>query len=993
MLRKTHYVLAAVISSCALTSQTHAQQSTTSETADRQNAASAGNVSNEAAPTVLQTIVVTGSLIPTTPDAVAIPVVTIDAAKIDEVGVNSNALEILRKAVPAFAGRSNAGASNANNDNQRTGGGSQLQLRNLPTLVLVNGRRLATDAIAGTNGKNFVDVNQIPPSAIDHIEVLTDGASSIYGSDAVGGVVNFILKSDYDGVRVGGRYGVAAGAYREQSGFITGGTHFGNTHVTTSVSYSHTDPLFQNERSFTSPLFGRLANVPGSVAANGSSPGAILAPGLNSPSAVNPTGAAATATSVAQLIANGTYVATTPGALSGAFDASQYQTILSEQEQSSIVVNLDSALFDDRVKVYGDILFSHGTNSLQWLPVFSTPTVPAGAPYNPLTTAFSGVTFNDLSNPKQFGNTTDSGRALAGIKGDIAGSWTWDTSVDFSQSNFQQLIHNLIFKPNLTRAIAGGFDQAGNAVPGGAYSQVLGGLSVSGPLILQPALDPFARAAGQSAASLANLYGTETITARSRLVAWDGKLVGSVFSVPAGEVSLAAGAAFRREELSGHADANGRVTDPVTGKTVGNAQLWQGGLNYDPFKAHRSISSLFAETRIPITSPAWNFPALFALDITAAIRAEKYSDTGESNVPKLGFRWQPFDKELTVRGNYSKSYSAPFLYSEYAPISTRQVAATVIQGVFGPNYTGMPFNGLDGNNPNLKPSTSVSRSLGLVFRPIFVPGLTVSADFSSINLYGFPGGIGVSNLLDSVNRLGSASPYFNNLGVDGFVGSPGATQPFVHPGQLLAFITNPVTGKGDPGAANRLYLADQFQNLGKLRERSYTLAAEYILPWTTYGTFTISTNGAIFRSFLFQDLPGHALIEYAGATNNAGATGGFGGTLPKYRFFTSFDWARNNWELTLNNTYVSGTNDTGINGTSVPTIPVASYYTFDARVAYDWRHEGSHLPAGVLLAVGVNNLADRMPPLAPRAFVDNNADASTFSPIGRLIYVTATVNF
>ncbi|MDB6092402.1 MAG: TonB-dependent receptor [Gammaproteobacteria bacterium] len=989
---KFKYLLPAALASCyAVVSQAHAQESTTAGAADRQNAASTDNASNDASGG-LQTVVVTGSFIPTTPDAVAIPVVTLDAEKIAQAGVSSNALEILRKSIPAFAGRSNAGASNANNDNQRTGGGSQLQLRNLPTLVLVNGRRMAIDAIAGTNGKNFVDVNQIPPSAIDHIEVLTDGASSIYGSDAVGGVVNFILKSDYEGLQAGGRYGGAEGGYRERSGFLTGGTHFGNTRITASASYTHTDPLFQNARSFASPMFSRLANVPGSVAANGGSPGAILAPGLTSPSAVNPTGTAATATSVGQLIANGTYNATTPGALSGAFDASQYQTILSEQEQSSFVMNLDSRLFDDRVTVYGDALFSHGTNSLQWLPVFSTPTVPAGAPYNPLTTAFTGVTFNELSNPKQFGNTTDSGRVLAGLKGKIAGDWTWDTSLDFSQSNFRQLIHNVIFKPNLTRAIAGGFDQAGNAVPGGAYSQVLGGLSVSGPLVLQPALDPFALAAGQSAASLANLYGTETIGARSRLYAWDGKVVGSVFSLPAGEVSVAAGLAFRREELTGQADANGRVTDPVTGKTVGNAQLWQGGLNFDPFKAHRSIGSLFAETRIPITSPEWHVPGLFALDLTAAMRAEKYSDTGRSNVPKIGFRWQPFDRQLTVRGNYSKSYSAPFLYSEYAPISTRQVAATVIQGLFGPNYGGLPFNGQDGNNPNLKPATSVSRSLGLVFRPDFIQGLTVSADFSSINLYGFPGGIGVSNILDSVNKLGAASPFFNNLGVDGFVGSAGASQPFANPGQLLAFITNPNTGKGDPGAANRLFIADQFQNLGVLQERSYTVAADYILPWTTYGTFTVSTNGAIFKSFHFQDAPGHAFIQYAGSTNNAGATGGFGGTLPTYRFFTSLDWTRNNWDVSVNNTYVSGTNDTGVNGTSVPTIPVASYVTFDTRVAYDWRQEGHH-PGDVLFALGVNNIADRMPPLAPRAFVDNNADVSTFSPIGRLIYATATVTF
>src|SRR5256886_9501260 len=153
----------------------------------------------------LAEVVVTGSLLPTTPDQVAVPIITLDAKTMEQNGVTTNALEILRKSVPAFAGRSNAGTSNANNDNQRTGGGSQLQLRNLPTLVLINGRRVAIHAIAATNGKNFVDVNQIPAAAIDHIEVLTDGASSIYGSDAIGGGVHLLPKSAKHGAKAGGR--------------------------------------------------------------------------------------------------------------------------------------------------------------------------------------------------------------------------------------------------------------------------------------------------------------------------------------------------------------------------------------------------------------------------------------------------------------------------------------------------------------------------------------------------------------------------------------------------------------------------------------------------------------------------------------------------------------------------------------------------------------------------------------------------------------------
>ncbi|TLY90722.1 MAG: hypothetical protein E6K38_14805 [Gammaproteobacteria bacterium] len=874
-------------------------------------------------------------MLPTTPDKVAVPIVTLDAKTLEQSGVTSNALEILRKSVPAFAGRSNAGTSNASNDNQRTGGGSQVQLRNLPTLVLVNGRRVAIDAVAGTNGKNFVDVNQIPAAAIDHIEVLTDGASSIYGSDAIGGVVNFITKSDAQGVKAGGRFGSASGDYRERSAYLSGGTEIAGFGITATGSYSKTNPLFQDTRSFTSPLYGRTSNLPGTVNVSSSSPGAILAPGLNSPSQTNPTGAAATASSVNQLIANGTYIATTPGAVAGAFDVSPYQTLLLGQEQDSFVSSLSRSLFDKKVELFGDVLYSHNRSLTQWLPSNLKATVPAGAPYNPLTTNFSGVTFTDLNDPRGIYDSTNASRATLGLRGKMWGHWQWETGVVYSESDFRQNVANLLYKPNIPLAIAGGFDASGNALPGGGYSQV-----------------------------------------------------------PAGDVDFAVGASWRREALSGHADANGRVTDPVTHLTSGNAQLWVLGFNFDPFAAHRNISALFGETRIPITAPAWSVPGLRSFDITLAGRREHYSDTGSSTVPKLGFRWQPFDKQVTLRGTYAKSFSAPTLYAEYGPIDTRQVGEAVIAGVFGrPNYSGMPFNGEDGNNPTLKPATSVSRSIGVVFKPQFVPGLSATVDFSSINLYGFAGGLGFNNILASVNQLGSTSRYFNNIAVDNFLGAPGASQPFVSPGDLLRFLTDPATGKGSPAQASRLYVIDQFQNLAVLQERSYTIGADYILPWDSYGTFTLATSGAVFKSFNFQDQPGHPFLQYAGKTNNAGASGGFGGTLPTYRFFTSLDWRYRDLEITVNNTYVSGTDDTGVNGTSTPLIPVSSYSTWDLREAYDWHLSHANEARILTFALGVNNLTNRLPPLAPRAFVDNNADVATFSPLGRFVYGTVTVTF
>lgn len=929
-----------------------------------------------AAQAPLAEIVVTGSSIPTNPDAVAVPVDTLSAAQLEASGVDSNALEMLRKEIPAFQGRSNAGTSNANNNNQNTAGGSQVQLRNLPTLVLVDGRRVANSGIGGINGKNFVDVNQIPAAAIDHVDVLTDGASSIYGSDAVGGVVNFALKSDYKGLTAGAR--TANGTdYTEWNAFAVGGLPVGQGNITTIVNFTHTDPLFQSDRSFSSPLYGKTSALPGTV--SGASD--ILAPLLDSPSARNPTGVNATAGSLAALVANGTYLPTSPSAVANAFDISPYQTLLLRQDLASLVSTFNFPLADrDKLALFGDVMVSQDRSWTRWAPVNVTGiTVPAGAPFNPLTTAFPGVTFSYLPDTHDFYDWTTAARITAGVRGEFTPAWTWETAFVYSESDLEQDQTNLIFKPNLALAIAGGYNAAGQPVAGGPYSLEYQGFSTSGPQVVTPALDPFARAAGVTPGSLANLYGTEVIRAISQLESWDGQIVGRMPGLPAGDVGLAVGATVRREALSGHADPNGRVTDPVTGAYGVNSQFWVGGTFANPFAARRTISGGFAEVRVPLTSDQWNVPALRAFDLTGAVRSEHYSDAGNSTVPKVGFRWEPFDRQLVFRGNYAKSFLAPNLFSETGPTDTRQVAGTVIAGVFGPNYSALPFNGEDGNNPDIKPATSTSKTVGFVLKPNILKGLSVTADYSYIVLKGFQAGIGFNNILSSVNTLGSASPYFPNLAIGNFPGLAGASNPFAAPGALLTYLTNPATGTGDPTKAANLYLIDRFENNAELLEESWNLGATYTIPTDRAGIFTVGSTGSIFDSFNFQGLPGQAYIQYAGHATNAGV---FGGTLPKYHFYTTFDWGYEDFDLGVANTYLSAVTDTGPNGNLAP-LPVSRYSAWDARAAYSW--------GKFKAAVGVNNLTNRMPPLAPRTFTDNNVDVATYSPIGRLIYATVSV--
>ncbi|MDB6167235.1 MAG: TonB-dependent receptor, partial [Verrucomicrobia bacterium] len=248
----------------------------------------------------LEKFVVTGSLIPFAADAPAIPVTTITSVDIERSGTQTSLLEVLRKTVPQFVGNGNLGATNANVSSGSTSGGSQLSLFNAQTLVLVNGRRVAYAPVGASGGYQFVDVNLIPVSAVERIDVVTDGASAIYGTDAISGVVNIILKSDFQGAEVGGRYAFSdnKGNYAERSGHASIGASTGKTSVTISASWFKSDPLFNYERPYSNPTYG-TGTFPGSISLN-SNTYYFLNPSLNAPP-MN------TDLTPAQLVANGTY--------------------------------------------------------------------------------------------------------------------------------------------------------------------------------------------------------------------------------------------------------------------------------------------------------------------------------------------------------------------------------------------------------------------------------------------------------------------------------------------------------------------------------------------------------------------------------------------------------------------------------------------------------------------------------------------------------------
>ncbi|MFM9030110.1 MAG: TonB-dependent receptor plug domain-containing protein, partial [Opitutaceae bacterium] len=333
----------------------------------------------------LGTFVVTGSNIPTAADAVAVPVTIINRDEIERTGLASNLLEVVQARMPSFAGSGNLGATNGNvSGGSATSGGSQLSLRNLPTLVLLDGRRLPESGASARGGRSFVDVNQIPLAALQSVEVLTDGASAIYGSDAVGGVVNVKLKHDFQGLEVGGRYARSTreGDYTQRSAYVVAGARTDRVSLTLSFSKSDITPLFQADRPISNPQRGKSATISGALGQSSTAfPTAFLRPGLNSPSLATPTGTAAVSPNLHDLVASGIYQASSVQPIADTFDLAPFVTLTIESRKRALTLAGTFKLIPERLELFVEALDSRSDSWSQQGALGITTAIPVNAPF------------------------------------------------------------------------------------------------------------------------------------------------------------------------------------------------------------------------------------------------------------------------------------------------------------------------------------------------------------------------------------------------------------------------------------------------------------------------------------------------------------------------------------------------------------------------------------------------------------------------------------
>jgi iron complex outermembrane receptor protein len=883
---------------------------------------------DKAQPAELEEIVVTGSLIPLDMSAPGVPISVVSAEDIANSGVSGDVLDVLAKTQPSFYGGLNIGQENGNIQSGSTNGGSQISLRNRSTLVLINGRRATVSPVAASGGFAFVDVNMIPTSAIERIEVLTDGASATYGADAVGGVVNLILKSNFDGVQAGGRYGMDQhGEYEEKSAYATLGTSSENTNVTFSTEWFKSDPLYQADRSWGRGIY-RTISFAGAVNTRESTARYFyLNPALNAP----PGGGLDLTPE--QLVAQGIYQATDTTELPTFFDLAEKPTMLLGKERKSAVLAFDHEV-NDNLQVFGDMLVSNTTTTSQLNAQPVSGTVLASHPYNPFNIDMT-VRNRFVDFPRIYETDTTGWRGVLGFRGDITGSWKYEIAGDwnYTTSNFRN--QNLIDSAAYDAAIADG------------------------------SYNPFARV--QAPGVIEGFGGTQYRDYTSSLYAYDFKVYGDLFALPAGAVQLAVGAATAEEKLTFVNDRN----DQTGG--------WRDATPDQPFAAKAQRQGYYAEMRFPVFSEDFNVPGFYALDVTIAGRQEVYDTTDDDPfVPKFTMRWQPLGETFAVRGSYSESFTAPTLYDLYGPTSQGFTSSTVLAvydsagNPTGVNTPARQYRSQSGSNTELDPSKADIYTAGFVWTPDgAMSGFEMSLDYYNIDEQDIVGTAPTSILLQSLEALGPASPYASLVRFGTSVGGElyfGTGTPIAAPGQISSSVNDAV------------WLSNQNINLGGIKQDGIDLRFAYARD-TDVGTFSGQLSGTYLLSYDQKDVPTEPAIDLVGAYHDDY------GLFPEYRLYLNLGWQLGAFDVGVNANYLPSMDDITPPG---PYPTVDSYNTWDLRVGYDFVETGV-LP-GLKMAVGVNNVFDEEP-VRIESEGNQSYDISNYDPIGQFFYFEASYKF
>lgn len=609
------------------------------------------------------------------------PVLVFDRETIQSTGLGT-IQDFMRTLPQNFGGGPNditsaATVSTANDANVNSSRGVGVNLRGLgtqSTLTLVNGRRLMTDA-----SDTFADVSIIPIGAIERVEILTDGASAIYGSDAVGGVVNFVFLEDYQGAETRLRYGtVTDGGQQEVSFSQNFGKSWSGGNLTLAYGFVDRDPLFSSERSFAAT--SNLTGLGGDDfrQARQATPGNIIAAGQ---SFAIPAGQDGTDLSVVDLVAGTENLG----------DLRTGTTLLEERRQHSLYISAHQNA-TERLRFYFEGRYADRAVTQINIAESERVTVPSTNPFfvdpvgglDSIDVDYNFI--NELGNPTS-GRDTEAMSATFGADMSIGESWMLKAHGSYSNEDFDFSGSNRLNTFALDQAIADG-----NPVT---------------------AFNVFGDGSNTNSATIESARGFSNSFSDTDLVLFNATADGDLFSLPAGPVQAALGAEyFEWQTKSGHTQLLSSPA-PISTTTV---------------SLERDVLSGFAEIRVPFVSADQNISGVQSLDMSVAGRYSDYSDFGTTFDPKIGISWVPFDR-FTLRGSLGTSFRAP---------SLRLLDDSFNNAIFWGRPDPSAVDGITdalilfGNNPDLKPEEADTWTVGFDWSPPNMQLLNLSVTYFNI---------------------------------------------------------------------------------------------------------------------------------------------------------------------------------------------------------------------------------------------------------------------
>lgn len=942
----------------------------------------------------VERIEVTGSRIKRTDMETAQPVLAISSEDIARSGLVSVG-DVLKEI------STNGAALGLQTNNGNTSGVSRVNLRNCGsnrTLVLVNGRRWVAD-LGGA-----VDVSTIPLAAIRSIEVLKDGASSVYGTDAICGVVNVITKNDFEGAEVS--------AYNGQTSFedgkretysVTFGTSTEKSNVLMNVSYTKQEPIMGGDREISSvPIYG----LPAEVSASGgrASPttpwGQFSVGGKSYTRKRDAVGCVANQVCDASKVSDfKVYDANTDG-----YNFAPVNYIQQPSETLSMYAQGSYAITDS-INWKTEVLFNERTSEAQ---LAAQPlgglAISGNNIYNPFKTNIVGGSFRPIVSPRSYGAEVDTWRFGTSLDGEfelVDRTFTWDAAATYSDNSLIALKKGFFHAGRFAEAL--GASQVNSS--GVAQCLTSTGAVIAGCV----PFNVFGGPEGVSQAMLNYVTVSPRDLAYAKMWDYSGNISTDLFELPAGMVAVNVGTEIRRE--SGYTSP-----EPLTvlGQVLGDnaATPTVGGFG---------LKEVYAEARIPVLA---DMDYVKSLDLEVSTRYSDYSSFGDTTNNSYKLTYRPTD-ELMFRASLNEGFRAPSIAELYQgqndsrpsatdPCSSNSTAYKTIPGVAarcaaaGISSTFVQkdpqVRAKVGGNPDTQPETSESTSVGLVYSPEFIDGLSMTLDWYKVEIENAIGSRSAASIMSRCYTQGISSD--------------------------CELITRDFSGtlNGNPGEiSNITSLGMNFK--GGLHTEGVDWNVDYRFT-TDVGTWRLNWDNAymIYQGDLGKLTRGELTLDGTISGGNgvgflaSGASGG--GSTYRLKSNLTLSWSKDDWAASVTAQYLSKQTEdcsgivtaaTGLkrpelrNLCSAPDFAHATY-TFapgttdivkgpdasaprnelDPTVYFDGQI-GWTSPWNSDITVGVRNLFDKEPPLAYSAFA-NTFDPNYRTP-GRFYYVSFTQKF